>query len=213
MSSIRDFLRRYPVWWTAALTVLAWGYLCISVFDPHAAHHGGQLHSLAMSAAMMLPLIWGHASLIAQRSLWYRRHRAIALFIGTYLAIWFLYGVLAGMALSSTAGIMLLAAAIWQLTPWKRFALAACHRTVPLAPFGWKADRDCIRYGVHVAGNCLLSCWALMLVCTASHGSLWLMIALTAFVVKERTEERPRHARFALALATGAVVAAVVPAQ
>jgi predicted metal-binding membrane protein len=166
-----------------------------------------------MSAAMMLPLVWGHVSLIAQRSLWHRRHRAIALFIGTYLAIWMIYGVLAGMALRWSAGILLLVAAIWQLTPWKRFALAACHRSVPLAPFGWKADRDCLRYGIHVARNCLLSCWALMLVCTANHGTLWLMIALTAFVLKERTVERPRHTRFALALVTCAVVATVVPAQ
>jgi hypothetical protein len=45
-----------------------------------------------------------------------------------------------------------------------------------------------------------------MLVCTANHQSPWLMIALTAFVIKERMVQRPRQARFALALLMGAVV-------
>lgn len=216
MSAVRTFVWRHPLWWTVALTVLAWGYLLRSAFDPHAGHHGvSPVHGLAMAAAMMLPLVWRHAGLIAQRSLWRRRHRAIALFVAAYLAVWFVYGVLAATALRGrllNAGVLLLLAAVWQLTPWKRFALAACHRTIPLAPLGWKADRDCLRYGLRVAGNCLLSCWALMLVCSANHQSLWVMAALTAFVVKERTEERPRHARFALALLTGAVVSVVVPA-
>ena len=162
-----------------------------------------------MAAAMMLPLVWGHAGLIAQRSLWHRRHRAIALFVATYLALWFVYGLVAVMVLRWNVAVLLLVAAIWQVTPWKRLALAACHRTVPLAPVGWKADRDCIRYGGKVAGNCLLSCWALMLVCTANHQSPWLMIGLTAFVVKERMVQQPRQTQFALALLTGAVVSSL----
>jgi hypothetical protein len=36
------------------------------------------------------------------------------------------------------------------------------------------------------------------------------MIALTAFVIKERTVLRPRQTRFALALLMGAVVSTVV---
>jgi len=219
--ALRRFFWRYPAWWTMALAGWGWLYLGVSWLDEHAAHRQPQLarsalHWLAMVAAMMLPLMWGHVSLIAQRSLWRRRHRAIALFLASYAGIWLLFGFVA-IVLFPTAGRPLLAAAtlvvaaLWQVTPWKRLALLACHRTVPLAPVGWRADLDCLRYGCNTARTCVTSCWALMLACAAGHHAFWLMTAATVFVVTERMADRPRHLRFAGALFLAAMGVASRP--
>lgn len=37
---------------------------------------------------------------------------------------------------------------MWQLTTWKRRAVVACQRPVPLAPVGWRADYGCAHFGV-----------------------------------------------------------------
>lgn len=216
-SRVGGFLQRTPAWWTMGLTGAAWLYLLAAGMDPagHDGPHpsGAAMHWLAMICAMMAPLVWGHVSLVAERSLWRRRHRAIALFLASYIATWAAYGALVTTALGSAAiplqpALCLLAAALWQLTPWKLRALRRCHRSIPLAPSGGRADRDCLRYGWMTGGNCLLSCWALMLVCAAGRLSVWLMVGLTAFTVAERVADRPRRTRFAAALSAGALASA-----
>lgn len=211
----RAFFWRHPEWWTVLLAICAWCWLGVSWLDPHSAHHpfripSEALHWAAMTAGMMFPIVLGHVSLIAQRSLWRRRHRAIAVFLAAYLTLWVLYGLAISAvfhwSVRLSAGMCLLLAALWQLTPWKRLALLGCHRTVPLAPAGWHADRDCLRYGCSVARNCVLNCWPLMMACAAARHSPWLIVALTVFLLKERTVLRAEPRYFAFALLTGAVL-------
>lgn len=77
-------------------------------------------------------------------------------------------------------------AVVWQFTPLKRAALAGCERTVPLAPTGWPAHRDCIGYGLLVGRNCVLTCCALMLVpIVSSHNSLT-MAVVSSITIAER---------------------------
>lgn len=181
----------------------------------HAQAAGGSalLHWSIMIAAMMFPLLIAPVRVVANRSLWRRRHRAIALYLTGYSVPWLLYGAIAVAALSylpfaTTAAFALAMAAAWQITPWKQRGLRACHRTEPIAPFGWRADADCLRCGVRAAYYCLLSCWALMLPCAAGFGGYWLMPAISAFTFVERTTDRPRPLRFASVLAVAAVVVA-----
>lgn len=217
----RRFLWGHPAWWTVGLTGLGWVYVAVSWLDEHAAHRAqgpgaALLHWLAMVAAMMLPLMWGHVSLVAERSLWRRRHRGMALFLSGYLGVWLLFGVAATVVAggrgnpAESAGWLGLAA-VWQVTRWKRAALRACHRTTPLAPAGWQADVDCLRYGAAQARHCVTSCWALMLACATGQHAWWLMGGLTAFVVAERMADRPRQGRFAGVLLAGAAGAFAVP--
>jgi predicted metal-binding membrane protein len=141
---------------------------------------------MLMVVAMMFPLVLDSVRRTAARSLWTRRHRAIAGFLLGYLSLWAAVGVLASFipAKSAAAGFAL--AAIWQLTPMKSRAVLSCHRTMPLTPTGWRADLDCIRFGWHIGGGCLISCWALMLACVLSGHALFAMVAITAAAITER---------------------------
>lgn len=39
----------------------------------------------------------------------------------------------------------------------------AAGKSRSLAPRGWRADFDCIRYGCRIGSGCLVNCWALLL--------------------------------------------------
>ena len=114
---------------------------------------------MLMTVAMMLPMVAEHVRLTAERSLWRRRHRAMAGFVTGYLGLWALGGVVVALLplhpSGRTAAIAFAIAGVWQLTPWKRRGLVGCHRTMPLAPRGWRADADCVRFGWRVGcGAC-----------------------------------------------------------
>ena len=82
-------------------------------------------------------------------------------------------------------------AAVWQLAPIRLRALRACHRSVPLAPRGWRADADCLRFGWLTGGQCVLSCWALMLACVLAGHTLLAMVGVAAIGVAERYFVQP----------------------
>lgn len=184
---------RYPEWWCVALSAAAW--LALLPGQGHAHHHHAQasvasqlLQWLAMVAAMMYPLVLDPVRVTAARSLWKRRHRAIAGFLLGYTGIWMLVGICISQAASvlpsgsslALAGGFALAAA-WHFTPIRRRATRACHRTIPIAPEGWRAGRDCIRYGWTVGKSCVASCWALMLACALAGHSFNVMV--TVFLI------------------------------
>jgi predicted metal-binding membrane protein len=159
---------------------------------------------LVMVIAMMFPLLVDHIRNTAARSLWYRRHRAVGLFLTGYVAPWLVFGIAASAMLSvleaqsrldppllSALGFGL--ALIWQVTPARRRAVLSCHRTRPISPTGWRADRDCLRYGSSVGASCLFSCWALMLACMLSRHSVPAMFAITAIGLFERNRARPNQ--------------------
>jgi predicted metal-binding membrane protein len=176
-----------------------------------------------MIAAMMFPTLVPQARLVAIRSLWARRTRAVLLFLAGYTALWLLYGAIAESALgllhrvgpaafSFLLPFSLLLAGLWQLTRQKQKSLVACHFTMPIAPSGWQADLDCCRYGVRTAVYCCASCWALMLVCAVADHTLWVMLVVALVSLFERIIVRPRQLWFALALSVVAVFALLTQA-
>ncbi|HEY5856999.1 MAG TPA: DUF2182 domain-containing protein [Aldersonia sp.] len=234
--------------WPATLAVLvAWATLaCMSLATgptapaagAHAAHgeHAGHLGHPAgggtslvealvgwavMCVAMMVPLTLPAVRHVAYNSLRVRRPRAIAIYLGVFVAGWVLVGLVAIPALGGLRvglgidGPLLLVAAlagaaIWQLTPAKRRALFACRRTVPLPPLGPRADAACARYGIQQATRCLVACGPIMLaMALVERGALAWMAGLTAIVVAEALPLLgPRLIRpiaAALALAAGLV--------
>ena len=175
---------RHPEWWALALCVVAWG----AMFRPH-AHHGARLTNwMIMTVAMMLPLVVQQIRFVADRSLWRRRHRAIAGFLIGYLATWLVIGAAVSFVEPSAvlAAAAFAVAGAWQLTRYKRMAMTACHRVTPLAPRGWRADRDCLRYGWSVGTYCVASCWALMMACAMAGHHPIAMIGVTAVMYAER---------------------------
>jgi predicted metal-binding membrane protein len=91
-------------------------------------------------------------------------------------------------------------AAAWEIGPIKRRELRRCHRTVPLAPRGWRADADCVRYGLTTGFSCLTMCWALMVACAAFAHSLPVMAVLFGVQLSGRYQRRPSPALAALAV-------------
>ena len=177
---------RYPEWWSLALAATAW----LAMFDHHAHHRPAMVQWMVMTMAMMLPMVAPSIRATAERSLWRRRHRAMAAFLAGYIACWMIVGALFVLAPLPagpwTMGAALAVAAVWQLTRTKQIALRGCHRTLPLAPQGWQADRDCLGYGWFVGTRCVVSCWALMLVCFVAGHALLPMIGVTTVTAIER---------------------------
>lgn len=216
----------HPEWWVVAVAAVAWVFMAGMAYpgaaDPHAGHagmagmapggghgHHGVLGMAAMVIAMMLPLTLANVRHVAWSSLWGRRHRAILAFLAGYLAVWILvqagiagaWGLMASFTGWKTAGIAAMAAAaLWEVSPLKRQRLRRCHRTVPLAPRGWRADADCARYGVTTGLSCAAMCWAIMAACAAFAHSLLVMIVLFGVQLSGRYQRHPSPSLAALAV-------------
>jgi predicted metal-binding membrane protein len=161
-----------------------------------------------MVLAMVPPLTMPMLRYVAARSFAFRRMRALALFLAGLLCPWLAAGVL-GVALLAVAptpdgrlgAIGFVLAALWQVTPFKRRALRRCHRTMPLAADGWRADRDCFVFGCARGQDCLIGCWAMMLaVMFADHAPAAILVT-QAMAFAERRAREPRVERCAVVLA------------
>jgi predicted metal-binding membrane protein len=231
----RRFMWRHPEWWTLGLSLLAWLLIIIpsdrAVAGVELTHHhhgapgtplswiGEMFWWIVMVIAMMLPLIVDSTRVTAARSLWARRNRAICVYLFGYLAAWILAGVVVSAAIFSIRmqpwfrpAIATLAAlglaAVWQLTAFKRRVLRSCHRTIPMAPSGWRANLDCLRYGWMIGGNCLLSCGALMVACSLSGHNFAAMAGAGSISAAERYLTRPNQPALAVAIAVYGIICA-----
>ncbi len=173
-----------------------------------------------MAMAMMTPLALPAASHVATNSLRRRRDRAVTEFLLAYLTLWVGFGALALLVIAllplDRAAIVLAAvlglAALWELSPAKRWAINRCHRTSPLPPRGWRASLGTVRFGFLHGGACVASCWPLMVVmAVAPAGRLAWCAALGGVGAAEKLALKPRRAnrRVGLALVAGALVAAL----
>jgi predicted metal-binding membrane protein len=219
-AQFRSALRWRPEWPVAILTVLAWIVLVAWALwpdgdtgthvghgmDEHARHGFGTAFAAwgVMSAAMMLPVALPAIRFVAFNSVRARRIRAMTLYVVGYLAVWLAFGAIAlatERLLESAiaekkhlvlAGI-LIGASLWQISSVKRRALLRCHATVPLPPFGVRADVASARFGGMQGWRCLQSCWALMLVMAlighAGALALGTMATITVLLMLEELSE------------------------
>jgi predicted metal-binding membrane protein len=150
---------------------------------------------LACVVAMMVPLALPTARRVAFASLWPRRDRSMAAFLLGYVLVWSVASQAIAIAvdqLRAFAGPPITVAAVgalavaWQQTRRKRRALQRCHRMVPLVPRGWRADRDCARFGLSNGRACVLSCWALMTVAYSLGHQPVVLLALLIVMAHER---------------------------
>lgn len=217
---LRTALLWRPEWPVALLALAAWvAVVVVALWPPgsdiHAAHaphnsssHGSFAIALvmwgAMSAAMMLPVALPAIRYLALNSLRARRSRVVALYTSGYVAVWLAFGSAAllveryltnvlGADRSLVLAVTLFAASAWQVSGWKRRALFQCHRTVPLPPFGLRADAACLRFALVQSARCLRSCWALMAVMAvtghAGPAALGVMAGLAALIALEELSE------------------------
>ena len=228
---LQQITRRHPEWWAIGVAMSAWLMLVamsVQAIGPTSVerhlHYGSEPRSIAattmhwqlMVVAMMIPLTVPSLRFAAFRSLWPRRHRAIAMFLTGYLAIWLLVGVSIACLLAweprltdvwkkgATAAAFVLVAA-WQWTPMKRRALVKCHATVPLAPRGWRADRDAIRFGWMAGRSCFVNCGISMVACTLTGHHAVALVACAWMAFQERYSWRPNTKRLGMIAAALAI--------
>jgi len=169
-----------------------------------------------MAVAMMVPAATPAVHHVAGKSLYWRRRRAVLEFLVVFVAIWALFSAVVLAALVTwkpiaspyAPALALALAALWQLTPLKRAAQRACHRSRPLPPRGWRASAGVADFALHNGGACLASCWAMMLAAAvAGPGSLLWMGGMTGVMAAEKLAVTPQRAarRVAVLLAAGAV--------
>lgn len=222
----------HPEWVAVAVAGAGWLALAFSATTHPSLvvggweHHGvvsALTHAVVMAEAMMALLVVDGVRRIAVHSFWDRRYRAAAAYLAGYLATWALLGwalmLVSGWAIARLGWIPCLVAG-WSLavavstTQGHRRRLRRCQASRPLALRGRRADVDCVREGVAMAGRCFAVTWALMLAVTVQHG-LVVMAAATVLMVRERrlvlSGDRLTAATFALGVAaTGLSVAAAL---
>jgi predicted metal-binding membrane protein len=222
----RRWIRRNPELTAVALVAAGW----VTSTGLHRAPAGAVSHGAvsartgleavlalpawtSMCVAMMVPAAMPAIHHVGTNSLRWRRQRAMAEFLGGYVAAWVGYGlvVLAVLALvrDRVPERVLLAAALgaaagWQLLPYQRRFLRRCHRTVPLPPHGWRAAAGCVRFGWLHGRACTGVCGPLMLVmATATAGMLWWMMLLSAASASLRLTRPNERTRTRVGLALG----------
>lgn len=195
VDSARRLTWRHPEWWSVALSIAAW--IALLSTPRHSLSHRSTatnlLSWLLMVVAMMFPLVAVQVRQTAFHSLWSRRHRAIGLFLGGYVVPWLAFGALViliqrELAIDARASVIItiVIAVAWQMSPSKRRALRNCHRVMPLAPHGWRANWSCLKFGWRIGAACVCACWALMLVCAASDHSILTMCFVTMVAIQDR---------------------------
>lgn len=208
----------HPELTAAAAAAAAWALLAGHALQPpHGAEPflAGLSAWIVMTVAMMIPGTLADLRSVALSSLWRRRQRTIALFLGAYVSAWVGFGAVALAVVPVVglgAGSLLAGAAAWELTAWKWRAVRRCHLIEPLPPRGRRADLACAAAGCRYAGGCLLSCWPMMLaMAAAGHGALALMVVLAGVATAEKLVVRSARLRApAAALLAGAALGAVL---
>jgi len=164
---------------------------------------------ISMMVAMMFPAIAPVVSLFAAIG---QRRRATGqpaaptwLFLAGYLTVWSLFGVAAyllsllvpalgmmaaGLRLDNpvAAGLILIGAGLYQLSPLKRVCLAHCRSPLSVILHHWHDGRlGAFRMGLEHGVYCLGCCWGLMIVLFAvGLMNLAWMIALTVVIFSEK---------------------------
>jgi predicted metal-binding membrane protein len=133
-----------------------------------------------------------------------------------YLAVWAATGFVAyaaDMHLDVAAAAVLVAAAVYELTPLKATCLRRCRTPVDFLFTHWRVGRlGTLRLGVEHAVYCVGCCWALMavLVLAAAMSLAWAaVLAAVVFVQKVLPLPRWSSAATGIALAVAALIAVV----
>ncbi|HWS82158.1 MAG TPA: DUF2182 domain-containing protein [Rubrobacter sp.] len=202
---------RHPEWWVILIAAAAWALILRHAAHSHTVPSASQtiIATAVMVVAMMLPLTLANVRHVALSSLWRRRHRAMAAFLVGYLCCWAvvqtaIQGTLGFLApllgWTLVAGLLMVTAVLWEISPGRKRRLRRCRLTVPLAPRGWRADNACVRYGVITGFGCVTTCWALMAAVAAFSHSVLVMVVVFVVQISDRYQRRPSPVLTSLAI-------------
>lgn len=135
---------------------------------------------LAMMLPSALPMVLLFATIASEHRARGQQAGSVAVFVSAYVAVWAGFGVLATalqfalerlavlspmMELSSTAlaSALLVAAGIYQWTPWKQACLRNCRTPLEFVLTQWRAGSwGTFEMGLRHGAYCLGCCWMLM---------------------------------------------------
>jgi predicted metal-binding membrane protein len=164
-----------------------------------------------MMTAMMLPSVAPLVALYAGSA----RAQQQAVLVLAYLGVWSATGLIAyaaDMRLDVNAGIVLLGAAAYELTPLKSACLRRCRTPVDFLVVRWRPGRrGALRLGIEHALYCVGCCWALMavLVLAAAMSLVWAAV-LAVTVLVQKVLPAPTWSSRATAFALGVAGLVVV---
>ncbi len=166
---------------------------------------------VVMMAAMMFPSIWPMVLMFVRVQAGKRERGgeaaagATACFVAGYLVTWTAWGLLAYAVLEAgraiapealawdaagpyVAGAVIVAAAVYQLTPLKDACLTKCRSPFAFIVDAWAPGRlGALRMGIEHGGWCVGCCWALMAALFAlGVMSLGWMIFIAALIAAEK---------------------------
>lgn len=147
---------------------------------------------VVMTLAMMLPLTVPSMRHVARMVPAAARPAALAIFCSAFVLAWMPGASLAVWVHGRppvTAGIVagaFVAAGAWELTPVKRQALLACHRTAVIRAAGPGRRRTCWRYGLSRGAWCTASCGPLMLALLLSGHAIVALLAVSVGLTLQR---------------------------
>jgi len=153
--------------------------------------------TILMAGPVMLPGI-RHTGL---NSLYWRRRRAMSEYAFGYFICWFLYNLLLMFFIVILQNFFgnyqifisfLVAAAFWQVSPYKQRFIKKCHRSIPLPPKGCAAEVASMKFGLTNGLSCIGRCWPLMAAGMVLPGYKIIVIPLiSCYMVLERRYEKP----------------------
>lgn len=160
---------------------------------------------VAMMAPTAAPMILTFVSVNQRRQAAGRPVVSAYVFLLGYVVVWTGFSAVAtvaqwglrgaallspGMALADArwGGLVLVAAGIFQWTPWKRACLSHCRSPLSFLMSGWReGTRGAFSMGLRHGTYCLGCCWILMaLLFVVGVMNLMWVAALTAFVMAEK---------------------------
>ncbi len=171
-----------------------------------------------MVAAMMVPTVLPLVRYVADVSRPARRASMVATFVGAYLAAWTALGaavVAAELAATTVLGpaprpalvAVIVGAALWELAPAKRHALARCCRTAPIRLRGSAAYGSAVALGLRNASVCMIACGPAMAVLALAGHPLVATVVVAALLTGEKLWRRGTQLRV-WASAAGLLLAA-----
>ena len=158
---------------------------------------------VSMMAAMMLP---GAAPAVLRRAQASGRVRAVALFVGSYLAVWTLVGVAVYAVYrphgSVAAGAVVIAAGVYEFTPLKRHFRRRCRESV----------RSGFAFGLYCVGSSIAL--MLMLVALGVMSVTWMsVIAVLAVAQKLLPAKAAIDVPLALAIVGLGILIIIAPSS
>ena len=223
----------------AAIVVASWtALLGLHAGDGHTAFHGADasfaavlaawlLMAVAMMAPTAVPVLATLRDILhsgQQRRWWW--------FLGAYVAVWWVFALLAaglqwwltglglvdehGRVVRLLGGATLLLAGLYQFSSLKEACLSACTSPMQWFMRHWRdGDAGAARMGVHHGLTCVGCCWALMLLAfVGGVSSLWIMAAAALVMATEKVPAWGRRITVPLgvALVVAGVLVLLVPA-